>query len=361
VGVAFKLAQALLDAVPVPKGGDTPFLDGLLKLVALGTIADLVPLARENALLVRRGLNAMSGPNSPGLASLLKAAHCESQVTASAIAFGVGPRINAVGRMGGAEDAVRLLLSRDAQEAKQIMERVEILNTERRDCQRELANTLPPHGDGPFDLVIEPTAHKGVIGIVASHRMREHGRPSGVCTVIDGVAHCSLRAPEPYDLTEMLAKARPFLKTGGGHRAAAGVSFALPHLAFVKGILTKTAESQASPDYIPAVEVDGRGIDWVPNREALGQLEPFGQTWPDPSAVATGHLHGTPECFGNGHWKLKLKEMPQPVTWFFAQEKAQSETLKDGQPLAFALSPQDTSRWGRSWRVDALLHPEAAS
>jgi single-stranded-DNA-specific exonuclease len=361
VGVAFKLAQALLDAVPVPKDGDTPFLDGLLKLVALGTIADLVPLARENALLVRRGLNAMAGSNSPGLAALLKAGHCEKQVTAPAIAFGVAPRINAVGRMGGAEDAVRLLLSRDAREVQQIMERVELLNKERRDCQRELISVLPPHGDDAYDLVIEPTAHKGVIGIVASHRMRDHGRPSGVCTVIDGVAHCSLRAPEPYDLTEMLAKARPFLKSGGGHRAAAGVSFALPHLPFVKEIFTKTAKSQASTDYAPAVEVDGRGVDWIPNREALEQLEPYGQAWPDASVAAKGHLHGAPECFGDGHLRLRLKEIPQGITWFFAQEKVQNGTLKDGQPLSLALSPQDSSRWGRSWRVDALLHSEAAS
>jgi single-stranded-DNA-specific exonuclease len=158
----------------------------------------------------------------------------------------------------------------------------------------------------------------------------------------------------------MLAKARPFLKSGGGHRAAAGVSFALPHLPFVKGIFTKTAKSQASADYVPAIEVDGMGVDWIPNREALEQLEPYGQAWPEPSIVATGHLHGAPECFGDGHWKLRLKEMPQAITWFSAQEKIQDETLKDGQPLTFALSPQDSSRWGRSWRVEGLLRPEAA-
>jgi single-stranded-DNA-specific exonuclease len=361
VGVAFKLAQALLDAVPVPKGSDAAFLDGLLKLVAIGTIADLVPLVGENALLVRRGLNAMGGVNSPGLAALLKAAHCEGHVTASSIAFGVGPRINAVGRMGGAEDAVRLLLARDPQVARQLMDRVEYLNKERQTCQRELAKILPPPGDEAFDLVIEPAAHKGVIGIVASQRMRDGGRPSGVCTVIDGVAHCSLRAPEPYDLSEILTKARPFLKSGGGHRAAAGITFDMSHLAFVKEIFTKAAKSQAPGNYVSAVEVDGEGVDWVPGREALERLEPYGQAWPETSCVIRGLLNGVPESFGDGHCKIKLKGMPQPLTWFFAHERLSDNKSAYGQLLTLAISPQDHIRWGRSWRVDALLDSGTAT
>jgi single-stranded-DNA-specific exonuclease len=360
VGVAFKLAQALLDAVPVPKANEASFLDGLLKLVALGTIADLVPLAQENALLVRRGLNAMKGPNSPGLAALLKAANCEGHITASSIAFGVAPRINAVGRMGGAEDAVRLLLARDAQKAQQLMDRVETLNKERRQCQRELAKTLPDTPDGEvFDLVIEPTAHKGVIGIVAGQRMRDSGRPSGVCTVVDGMAHCSLRAPDPYDLVEALSMARPFLKSGGGHRAAAGISFDLAHLAFVRGIFAKYLKNHVSSSRISAVDVDGTGVGWVPDRQALEQLEPFGQAWPGASVAIQSHLDGGPQCFGEGHWKLRLKEMANPLVWFFADEKFGHEAPKDGQLLNLAISPQDHAQWGRSWRVDALLAPEA--
>ena len=119
VGVAFKLAQGLLDAAPNSRAEDAAFLDGLLKLVAIGTIADMMPLHGENALLVRRGLDALRGANGPGLAALLKAARIESGnvVRAQDIAFGVAPRLNAVGRMGGAEDAVRLILTRDSGEA----------------------------------------------------------------------------------------------------------------------------------------------------------------------------------------------------------------------------------------------------
>ncbi|HJW09799.1 MAG TPA: DHH family phosphoesterase, partial [Holophagaceae bacterium] len=186
VGVTFKLAQALLGAAPMPKAQDAAFLDGLLKLVAIGTIADMMPLTGENALLVRRGLASLSGANGPGLVELLRAARCEGGVKAQDIAFGVAPRLNAVGRMGGAEDAVRLLLSRDAAESQALMARVEALNQDRRRIQRELiANLAPPDGEA-FDLVMEPTAHKGVIGIVAGQRMRDSGKPTAVCTVLDG-------------------------------------------------------------------------------------------------------------------------------------------------------------------------------
>ena len=222
VGVAFKLAQSLLDAVPVPRGSEAAFLDGLLKLVALGSLADMVPLGGENALLVKRGLKALAGPNGPGLANLLKAARIEGEPGAQQVVFGVVPRLNATGRMGGAEDAVRLLLTRDAQEASLLSERVERSNTERRAIQKQLLQRLAPHDGSAFDLVMDPNAHKGVIGIVAGRRMRESGVPTAVCTVVGEVAHGSLRAPEGYDLNNLLELARPFLLSGGGARVGGG-------------------------------------------------------------------------------------------------------------------------------------------
>ena len=179
VGVAFKLGQALLDAVPTPKDGDIPFLDGLLKLVALGSIADMVPLRGENALLVKRGLRALGSANGPGLRELFKVARIEGIPKASEIAFGVAPRLNAVGRMGAAEDAVRLLLTRDPGEAKRLAEQVESLNQARKEVQAELLALLPAPDGEAFDLVISNGAHKGVLGIVAAQRMRESGPSHG--------------------------------------------------------------------------------------------------------------------------------------------------------------------------------------
>lgn len=357
VGVAFKLAQALLDAAPHPKGPDAAFLDGLLKLVAIGTIADMMPLTGENALLVKRGLAALSGSNAPGLAALLKAARIEGgSVRAQDIAFGVAPRLNAVGRMGGAEDAVRLLLARDAGEAEGLMARVDSLNAERREIQRNLATSLAPTDGAPFDLVVDPSAHKGVIGIVAGQRMRESGRPTAVCTVLDGVAQCSLRAPEGFDLGALMEQARPFLASGGGHRAAAGMTFELSRLPFVRQSFNQGAMEQARGRGPVAIDVDGLGPGLVPGSDALAALEPFGQGFAPPLLVLEGRLAKPAQVFGQGHVKLHLQGLAEPLTWFFAEGKAGA--LTGTAALRFAATPQDHPRWGRSWIVDEVLGDE---
>ena len=354
VGVAFKLAQALLGAVPHPAETDALFLDGLIKLVAIGTVADMMPLVDENALLVRRGLASLGGKNGPGLAALLRAAKKEGVLGAQDIAFGIGPRLNAVGRMGGAEDAVRLLLTRDAVEADILMARVEALNLERRAIQQDLAARLPAPDVGAFDLVMDPTAHKGVIGIVAGHRMRASGRPAGVCTVIDGVAHCSLRAPEGYDLGELLVLAQPFILCGGGHRAAAGLSFEASRFAFVRQALQRGAEGQALGREASPLLVDG-GPDELPSDTDLARLEPYGQGFAPPMARLEGLLTAS-ATFGTDHWKLRMKGLPDPLTWFSNHDRP-TQPL-EGTRLRVAAHPQGSERWGRSWLVDAELGEE---
>ncbi len=354
VGVAFKLAQALLGAAPHPSESDALFLDGLIKLVAIGTVADMMPLVDENALLVRRGLASLGGKNGPGLAALLRAAKKEGVLGAQDIAFGIGPRLNAVGRMGGAEDAVRLLLTRDAAEADILMARVEALNLERRAIQQDLAARFPAPDGGAFDLVIDPTAHKGVIGIVAGHRMRASGRPAGVCTVIDGVAHCSLRAPDGYDLGELLVLAQPFILGGGGHRAAAGLSFEASRFAFVRQALQRGAEGQALGREAAPLLVDG-GPDELPSDTDLARLEPYGQGFAPPMARLEGVL-ATSATFGTDHWKLRMKGLADPLTWFSNHERPAQPPA--GARLCVAAHPQGSERWGRSWLVDAELGEE---
>ncbi|HEY3271351.1 MAG TPA: DHH family phosphoesterase [Geothrix sp.] len=351
VGVAFKLAQALLGAVPHPTGADAAFLDGMLKLVAIGTVADMMPLVAENALLVRRGLDSLGGKNGPGLAALLRAAKKEGALGGQDVAFGPAPRLNAVGRMGGAEDAVRLLLTRDPAEADILMARVETLNQERRAIQEGLTARLPPPDGEAFDLVLDPAAHKGVIGIVAGHRMRATGRPSGVCTVIDGVAHCSLRAPEGYDLGGLLALAQPFILGGGGHRAAAGLSFEASRLAFVRQALQRGAAEQAAGREILPLLLDGGPGD-LPDDVDLARLEPFGQGFA-PSLVRLEGAVAASAVFGADHWKLRLTGLPDPLTWFAGHERPSQPAI--GERLCVAAAPQGSARWGRSWLVDTPL------
>jgi single-stranded-DNA-specific exonuclease len=357
VGVAFKLAQALVDAVPCPRAGDGPFLDALLKLVALGTVADMVPLAGENALLVKRGLRALAGSNGPGLAELLRAARVEGAVRAQHIGFGVGPRINAVGRMGGAEDAVRLLLSRDAGEASRLMARVEALNQERREIQKALGQRLPAPDGAPFDLVLEPGAHKGVIGIVAGQRMRASGRPSAVGTVLDGVAHCSVRAPEGYDLRPALELVRPYILSGGGHRSAAGLTFPVGRLEFVRKTLERVALEQAGAALPSALAVDGDGTGLAPEAAELERLEPFGQGFAEPLLAVRGRLEGAVRGFGDGHRKFRLRGEACEFTLFANGDGGGAAAGDLAGDLCLAVAPLDHPKWGRSWRVESFLGP----
>jgi single-stranded-DNA-specific exonuclease len=352
VGVAFKLAQALLDAVPFPRGADAAFLDGLTKLVALGTVADMVPLLGENALLVQRGLRALGGPHGAGLTALLGMARIQGQPTAQALAFGPAPRLNAVGRMGGAEDAVRLLLARDPAEAQALAARVETLNQARKEVQRQVDALLPEPDGSAFDLVLHPEAHKGVLGIVAAQRMHRTGRPAGVGVLLDGIAHCSLRAPEGYDCGEMLAAAGPFLRSGGGHRAAAGMTFEASRLPFVRRALQGAAARQSLGLSAPACPVDGSGTDLVPGAAELARLEPFGQGFPEAMVLLEGTLRSvTP--FGQGHARLRMDGVPEEVTWFSAEEGHPALALN--QVFRCAAAPQDHPRFGRSWRLATLI------
>jgi single-stranded-DNA-specific exonuclease len=345
VGVAFKLAQALLG-----DAADAAFLDGLLKLVALGTVADMVPLRGENALLVKRGLRAMAGANGAGISALLRAAKAEAGPRARDVAFQIGPRLNAAGRMGGAEDAVQLLLARDPGAAAALMDKVEDANRRRRGIQQALGERLPGPGEAAFDLVVDPEAHKGVIGIVAGQRMRAILKPSAVCTVTDGVAQCSVRAPEGYDLRPLLERIRPYLTAGGGHRSAAGLSFPLKNLPFVRAALERGAEEQAALAPDRALPLDGDGTALVPLAAELDRLEPFGQGFPEPVFHVGGRLDGAPRTFGDGFRKFRLRGEPQEFTLF------NKELALDGN-LSLAAVPQDHPRFGRSWRVESLLEP----
>ena len=198
-----------------------------------------------------------------------------------------------------------------------------------------------------------PSAHKGVIGIVAGQRMREHGVPTAVCTVLDRMAHGSLRAPEGYDLGALLDLARPFLASGGGHRSAAGMSFELSRLPFVRESMLRGAALQAESLVLPAQELDGDSSEGVPSAAELAALEPFGQGFPEPLVALEGRLRAPCQAFGEGHRKLRLEGQAVDVVWFSGAEAVAG--LNPGDFLRVAVSPQDHPRWGRSWLVKAPL------
>jgi single-stranded-DNA-specific exonuclease len=235
------------------------------------------------------------------------------------------------------------------------MVRVEALNLERREIQKALSARLPPPGDAAFDLVLEPDAHKGVIGIVAGQRMRATGRPSAVGTVLDGIAHCSVRAPEGYDLRPALERLQPYLQSGGGHRYAAGLTFQVGRLGFIRKTLERVAEEQSGECAAAALLVDGAGTGLAPSQAELERMEPFGQAFPEPVLVVRGRLAAPVRSFGAGHRKFRIEGDPAEFTLFAGD----AVPVLEGS-LCLAVSPMDSARWGRSWRVDTFLAPGEA-
>ena len=269
----------------------------------------MVPLAGENALLVKRGLTALAGANGPGLAELLKAARVEGAVRAQHIGFGVGPRINAVGRMGGAEDAVRLLLTRDPGRGRDAHGPGGGPEPGAPGDPAGPGRRLPPPGDAPFDLVVEPDAHKGVIGIVAGQRMRASRPPLG------GRHRAGRRGPllgcAPRRATTCgrpWTWLRPYLLAGGGHRCAAGLTFPAGRLGFIRKTLERVALEQAAGRRRP------RPCWWTAPAPAWRPPRPSWSGWSRSARASRsrcwsvrGRLDAPARAFGDGHRKFRLR------------------------------------------------------
>ena len=272
------------------------------------------------------------------------------------IGFGVGPRINAVGRMGGAEDAVRLLLTRDPREAQALMARVEALNLERREIQKALARACRRRATPPSTWWCEPDAHKGVIGIVAGQpHARSTGRPSAVGTVLDGIAHCSVRAPEGYDLRPALELLRPYLLSGGGHRCAAGLTFPIGRLGFIRKTLERVARSR------PAAHPP-RPFWWMAPAPPWHRPRP---TWSAWSRSARPSPNPCWWCAAGWPRRPGLSAPATASSGWRASRPSSPCSPRDGGvalegELCLAVSLMDSARWGRSWRVDSFLAPAEA-
>src|SRR6476620_11603627 len=237
VGVAFKLALAVTRAL----GGNENVVLGMMDLVALATIADIAPLRGENRVFARYGLKMLAETQNVGLRALIRAAGLDNKpLTAGRVGFILAPRLNAVGRLGHALRGVELLLSTNEHEANAIARELEELNRHRQDVDRrtlararELIEALDL--DATHGIVLaEDGWHPGVIGIVASRLIEEHGRPVLLIALDGDEGKGSGRSISAFDLHAALAECRDLLVRFGGHRAAAGVTVArdkVPELA----------------------------------------------------------------------------------------------------------------------------------
>ena len=290
-GVALKLSEALFAAA----GRDPREAEAGLDLAALATVCDLVPLVGENRRIVREGLAAMARSPRVGLRALMRASALEpAELTASALGFRLGPRINAAGRLSRADAPLELMLSDDPERAGEIAQELDGLNLDRREEETRILFAAEAQASAQADRAAMVVAgegwHPGVVGIVASRLVERWHRPCVVAAIAeDGTVKGSGRSISAYDLHAGLGACAPLLTRFGGHRMAAGVELREEDLRGFADTLAAHAAAALTPeDLIPEERVDAvlpagaLGLDLAEEMERLG---PFGMGNPQPTLL----------------------------------------------------------------------------
>ena len=325
VGVAYRLAQAVLRAVAQqPHSRLTPdeaaeVEDLLLDYVALGTVADMMPLLGENRSLVQRGLRRLNQTERPGLAELLRVSDLQpGDVDATAISFRLGPRLNAAGRLSETKTAYTLLRTTKADEAYNMAQRLEELNLQRRTLTdaalTEAATQLADFdaADRSLILVASDLFQPGIVGLVAGKLTNQYYRPAVVIEQGVDESRGSARSIPEVDISRALDGVSELLVRHGGHSRAAGFTVATAQLpAFAAALQAEIDTQLADPgDLRPTLavdaEVDFGALDWA-LAEQFTRLEPTGQENPPPLLLARKLRVREARAVGKGkHLKLVL-------------------------------------------------------
>lgn len=314
-GIAFKLVQALTPRLGLP----AHFALHCLDLVALATVADVVPLVDENRILVKHGLRIMANTRWPGLRALLASAGLMGrEIRAGHLGFILGPRLNAAGRVGDAADGLRLLLLEDPDAAAVLAGRLETLNAERQaldsamldEAMRLVEEAGDPAGRAAFVLAQEGW-HTGVVGIVASRVVERYGRPTFLIGIDGGVGKGSGRSISSFDLHHGLSACADLLERFGGHRMAAGVTIRADRVeAFRARFEAVVAAAVAPEDLGPEQRVDlelSLGEATGDLERLCRHLEPCGMGNPGPVFGVRGVMFAGRFLVGNGHVRGRLE------------------------------------------------------
>ncbi len=331
-GVAFKLAQALLEAHATTEAQQKRLQDvilpSFLKLVAIATVADSVDLTGENRAIVWLGLRELANPVQPGLRALMQVAKLplDKAPTATEVGFRIAPRINAAGRMDIASEVVELFLTRDPQRAEELAQKLDTLNEDRRASEAAALEaielqllTLKDSDDRypPECIVLDhPEWHRGVIGILASRVVDRTRRPALVLTSEDGDAHGSGRSVEGYHLLDALTAVNsmtdsPLFTRFGGHAHAVGFSLPTDRLPLLRERMRAQSSCILTAEMlVPHIqcdlelEVSDLTMDLI---QWLGRCAPFGMGNPEPVFVTRGlQLAAAPRVIKERHLSLPL-------------------------------------------------------
>jgi single-stranded-DNA-specific exonuclease len=324
-GVAFKLAQALMER-RLTHRDQGPLLKSFMKVVAIATIADAVPLTGENRVFAKLGLEALRSAVNPGLKALLEVAQVGGRpVTSGEVGFRIAPRINAAGRMDVARDVIELFSVKDAGRAREIANKLDQLNSDRQAEERRILDAIhsrleqEPALLDAFCLVVDGDGwHRGVIGITATRVVERYCRPTLVISRDGDEAHGSGRSIRAFHLLNALESCAPLFTRFGGHAHAVGFSMPaanLPELcthldAYARARLTLT-------DFEPILDVDCElPFDQIGHDlfQVLRRLEPFGMGNPEPVFAAHNlRVMAMPRVIKEKHVKLKLSTQDEDL------------------------------------------------
>jgi single-stranded-DNA-specific exonuclease len=360
-GLSLQLARVLLDKNPRREA----ILESLCKLVAIGTVADMVPLnSLANRAIVKAGLRGLSaGSKNVGLEALLNVAglgkmdRSRGIVTGQDLGFKLGPRINAAGRMEGTTlQVISLLDAESPAEAQRLAEEIDEMNRQRQEVQQLLVEQLLDKikQDNSQDLVYVyggPVAegwHQGVIGIAASKIVESFGRPALVCTIRGETAHGSARSIKQLNIVQALTAVAPgLLLKYGGHAAAAGFSLEARRLDELRAKINDYAREKVSAqDLIPTKVYEDELIptDVTVNlAQAFRLLEPYGVENPKPLFTITGNLLET-RILKDKHLKLRLSGNGTTIDCIWWQQARLQATLPVNKPVKL-LGKIDVNEW----------------
>jgi single-stranded-DNA-specific exonuclease len=358
-GVAFKIAQALF-AKFKDQVDQARLAPSFLKMVAIATIADAVPLVGENRIIARLGLEGLRRPVNGGLKALMEISGLtgERALAAGDVGFRLGPRINAAGRMDIARDVIELFTCKDQGRCKEIAEKLNQLNLERQAEEARIVAAIDdqlaaePDLTGKYCMVFDGEGwHRGVVGIVASRVVEKTGRPALVIAKEGEEAHGSGRSISAFHLLEALESCHDLFTRFGGHAHAVGFAMPSKDVPVLKQKLNHYAQTILKPeDFLPEIRIDAEiPLSSVTPEllENLGRLEPFGQGNREPVFSSHGvNLLMPPRIIKDKHIKLRVNQRRsdaktsysyEAVGWRMA-ERLQTEALQPGDNLDVAFT-----------------------
>jgi len=370
-GIAFKVAQALI-AKRLPHRDQNQLLRSFMKIAAIATIADSVPLLDENRVIASLGLNSLRSAVNPGLKALLAVAQLEGKpLSSEEVAFRIAPRINAAGRMDIASEVVELFTIKDFGRAEEIAARLDKLNSDRQQEERRIVDAIEQRLSedaalrDAYCIVIDGEAwHRGVIGITATRVVERYGRPALVVSVDGEEAHGSGRSIAAFHLLNALESCPELFTRYGGHSHAVGFSLPSSRVTDLRARIDAYARSRLSLcDLEPVLHIDAElPLDCITPQllEVLQQLEPFGAGHHEPVFWARAvRLAAAPKILKEKHVRIKLgvggeassgwrRALTYDAIGWRLAERAQQEHLLPGDVMdvAFTLGRNDHPEFG---------------